>query len=171
VYAGELFGAALTADPVAGALPRLADHLTYGARYDHSFGPVWGLELSAQQTRTRTAPVAQAGVSDVRLRAAELDVTWNFTQGGPVVGYTLMGAGYARARLDPALAGNFDGVPTPIHGRVAATANLGIGARAYATRHLSFRGEVRYRFMEHLVAPGGRALNTLETTAGLGWRF
>jgi hypothetical protein len=172
-YAGQLFGEALTDQPLAGvpgSFPRLADSLTYGARYDHELTPLWGVELTGEETPTRTAATRGPGVSDLRLRAAELDVTWNFTQGGPAVGYTLMGAGYARARLEPDLPGIDPAVPT-LADRGAATANLGIGVRVYATRHLLLRAEVRYRFLDALVTPGGRPLNTLQTTAGLGWRF
>jgi outer membrane beta-barrel protein len=174
VYAGKLFGQKLTTEPLsgstpqAGTFPRLADHLTYGARLDHNFTPAWGLELSAGQTRTYTARYVQPGVDKLCLRAADLDVTWNFTPGHAIVGYTLMGAGYARARLEPALPG---GPATRLEGRDAFTGNLGIGARAYATRHLIFRAEIRYRYFARLVTPDGRGLSTFETTAGLGWRF
>jgi hypothetical protein len=169
-YAGQLFGQALTQPALAdGSYPRLADGLTYGGRYDHSLAPGWGVELAAEQTLTRAEAHWQPGVSRLRLRAADLDVTWNFMSGPAVVGYTLMGAGIARAHLDPDLL--LAGVPAPVAGRVTATANLGIGARAYATSHLLFRAEVRYRFLGHLVSPGGRTMSTFETTAGLGWKF
>jgi hypothetical protein len=170
-YTGQLFGEALTGAPVSGTFPRLADHRNYGVRFDHSLGPLWGVELTGEQTRTYTARRVQSGVSEVHLRAAELDVRWNFTQGSPIVGYTLMGAGYARARLDPGVSGILDGLPVRIEGRGSPTANLGIGARAYATRHLFLRVELRYRFLGYIVEPGGRALSTVEGTAGLGWRF
>jgi outer membrane beta-barrel protein len=174
VYGGKLFGEALTTqplpgnDPLAGTYPRLADHLTYGARYDHNFTPTWGMELAVGQTPTYTARYVQPGVDRLRLRAADLDVTWNFTPGHPIVGYTLMGAGYARVRLDPALP---SGPASTLEGRDAVTGNVGIGARAYATRHLIFRAEIRYRYFTRLVTPDGRGLSTFETTAGLGWRF
>ena len=174
VYGGELFGQRLTAQPLAGALdpnPRLADHPTYGVRLSHSFSDEWGVELGVGQTRTQTArhPAEQPGVSNLRLQTADLDVTWNFTSDGPIRGYTLMGAGYARTRLEPDLTNPNGG--DDIRGRNTATANLGIGARGYLTGHLIFRAEVRYRFLGHLLTDNARSVSALETTFGVGWRF
>jgi len=174
VYGGELFGQPLIAKPLAGTLdppnPRLADHPTYGVRLSHSFGE-FGVELGVGQTRTQTErhPSETPGVSNLRVQTADLDVTWRFTDDGPITGYTLMGGGYARTRLVPDLM-NPDG--TVIRARNTATANIGIGARAYATSHLIVRAEVRYRYLGELVTDrNARGVSALETTFGIGWRF
>lgn len=175
VYGGELFGQKLTERPLTDAdgnatRPRLADHPTYGVRLSHNFSPEWGVELGVGQTRTQTVrhPAETPGASNLRVQTADLDVTWKFTDDGPVVGYTLMGAGYARTRLNPDLP-NAGG--DPIRARNTATANIGLGARAYATSHIIFRAELRYRFFGQLVSDNARSVSALETTVGVGWRF
>lgn len=177
LYGGRLFGQALTTTPPfdgSAMLPRLADDQTYGVRITHTFTKDFGIELGAGQTQTHTMRHAPPGSPDLRLRLGELDVTYNFTPDSPVVGYTLLGGGYAKARLQPELTGTFNGQPARLAGRGTPTGNIGIGARAYVTRHLTFRAEVRYRYFEHLVtdtADNARHLSTFETTVGLGWRF
>lgn len=172
IFGGYLLGQALVPSAVAGfgLRPRVADHATYGARLDYNFTPDWGVELSAEQTPTHTTSQIPGVQNRLRLQAAEMDVTWNFSPHSPVVGYTLMGAGYARARLDQPLTGLVNGQSTTIMERGSVTGNLGLGARAYLGP-LILRAEVRYRYVKSLVDPGGRPLSLVEATAGLGVRF
>jgi outer membrane beta-barrel protein len=169
-YGGELWSDALTHQPISGQTPELADHLTYGARYDQNFTDVWGLELAAGQTLTHTTHVASS--ADLRLRTADLDVTWNFSPHSALVGYTLMGVGYANSHLEHLLpASGLAAGPESPDERRAVTGNLGIGARWYLARHLIVRLEARYRYISRLVGTDDRYFNTVETTAGIGWRF
>jgi outer membrane beta-barrel protein len=170
VYWGELFGDDLTEQPVSGSTPRLQDHVIYGARYDHNFTDTWGLELAAGQTSSRAIHVS-TGDENFRLRIADLDVTWNFSPQSWAVGYTLMGVGYVRSRLDQALVGFVSDEPASLDGASSVTANLGIGVRCYLTRHLIIRAEARYRYISQLLYTDGRGLNTVETTVGVGLRF
>jgi len=170
-YGGELIGDFLTEHPVSGFTPVLADHVTYGARYDHNFTDVWGLELAVGQTLTQATRVV-SGNSNLKLRTADLDVTWNFSPESAVVGYTLMGAGYVNTRLHPAIQGVVGEEQQTIQEQNSSlSANLGIGARLYATRHLIFRAEARYRYVNRVVSTDQRPLNTVEATFGVGWRF
>lgn len=171
VYGGWLYGDQLTDQPLSGAMPRLRDHVTYGARYDHNFTSAWGLELSAGQTPTQAFHLATGGQTDLRLRTADLDVIWNFSPSSPVVGYTLMGVGYAQDRLDHPLVGVVDGETLALGEKSSVSANVGMGARYYLARHLIVRIEARYRYIDRLLDTDGRGLNTVEGTFGIGWRF
>jgi outer membrane beta-barrel protein len=170
IYWGELFGDDLTERPLSGSFPRLEDHVTYGARYNHNFTDTWGLELAAGQTHTRATHVS-SGDTDLTLRVADLDVTWNFSPKSSAVGYTLMGVGYARSRLDHPLVGLVDGQLESLDGTRSVTANLGIGVRWYLTRHFIIRAEARYRYIGGLLDNNDHGLNTAEATVGVGFRF
>jgi outer membrane beta-barrel protein len=170
VYWGWLFGDNLTAQPLSGSSPRLGDHVTYGARYNHNFTDVWGLELAGGQTQTRATHVS-TGDTDLRLRTADLDVTWNFSPKSWAAGYTLMGVGYARSRLDHALVGLVNGQPESLDGTSSVSANLGIGVRCYLTQHFMIRAEARYRYISRLLDTNAQGLNTAEATVGVGFRF
>jgi hypothetical protein len=168
VYAGEFFSQGLNPAPVPGVSVRLPNQLTYGAAYEHGFTPVWGLALAVAQTPAQTHH--RPGDAPIRLRQADLAVTWNFSPRSWIVGYTLMGAGYVRTRPEPGqdAAG---GEPPPLPPRGSATANIGIGARAYLGRHVVLRMQVRYLYLGHILDPIGGPVSALQTTAGLGWRF
>jgi outer membrane beta-barrel protein len=170
VYGGWLFGDDLTDQPVSGSTPRLADHVSYGVRYDHNFTDAWGLELAAGQTPTQVSH-ASLGIPDLRLQTADLDVTWNFTPKSWAVWYTLMGVGYVRSRLDQPLQGLVSGQPVSLDERDSISANLGLGVRCYLSRHLIVRAEARYRYISGLLDSDDRSLNTVETTLGVGVRL
>jgi hypothetical protein len=169
LYAGHVLAQELTHRPLSGTYPRLPDQLIYGARYNHWFTREWGGELALQQTPAKST--AQPANAQMRIRSADFDVTWNFTPDSQVVGYTLMGLGYARNHLDVPVTGIMDGSPVSLAARSTVTVNVGMGARAYLTRHLLLRAELRYRYLGHMVEPAGRGVSTFETMAGAGWRF
>lgn len=170
VYAGELFGDDLTNRPVSGATPRLDDNAIYGARYDYYFTDVWGIELAAGYSPGRATRVA-SGNTNLDLTTVDVDAVWNFTPQARIVGYTVAGLGYAHAKLDHNLAGLVNQQFVSVTDDDSFTANAGIGAKFYATDNFIIRLEGRYRYLNKLVSPYDRNLNTVETTLGVGWRF
>lgn len=170
VYGGWLLGQELTDQPVSATNPRIADHVTYGARYDHNFTNAWGLEAAVGQTETQAVHLP-AEDTKLRLRTGDLDVIWNFNPEGPVVGYTLMGMGYGQARLAQPIAAVVNGEPATLSGRNTFTANIGIGARLYLARYLIVRIQVQDHYFNRLINTDARQLDTLEATFGVGFRF
>src|SRR2546426_1065234 len=51
------------------------------------------------------------------------------------------------------------------------TLNAGIGVKFFATKAFMIRGEARYRYIDSLLEKFDDSLNTVETTAGVGWKF
>jgi outer membrane beta-barrel protein len=170
IYAGELFGDDLTDRAISGTRPKLDNDAVYGARYAYNFTDVWGAELSAGYSPNHATHL---GGSDIRLdlTTVDVDVVWNFTPHSPIVGYTVAGVGFANASLDHPIRGAVNGQAVSIGDQNSFTANVGIGAKYYATDNLIFRLEGRYRYLNGVVNHFDRSLNTVETTLGVGWRF
>jgi opacity protein-like surface antigen len=170
IYGGELFGDDLTKTSVSGRIPRLDDNITFGARYNYDLTNMWGIQLSAGYTPTRTSRVV-SGNSELGLTAADLDAVFNITPDSPLVVYALAGVGYAWAHVSTPIVGQVHGGPETIRDNNDFTANAGLGAKYYATSNLFFDLEARYRYLNRLLNTSGQSLNTVETTVGVGWRF
>jgi outer membrane protein len=170
IYAGELFGDDLTSRAISGARPRLDDTETFGARYDYNLTDIWGVELSAGYSPSHVSRLAGGNI-DLGLTTVDVDAVWNFTPRSLIVGYTVAGVGFANANLDRPIRGTVNGQPAFIDDDHGFTANAGIGARYYATDHLVFRVEGRYRYLNGVVSHFDHSMNTVETTLGVGWRF
>jgi len=170
VYAGELFGDDLSDKAVSGRKPKLDDDLTYGVRYGYDFTESWGLEVSGGYSAS-TAKDVPGGDTNFNLGILDVDAVWHFTPRARVVGYLIGGAGYAIGNLDHRIGGTVAGTPVSIGGDSGFTLNAGIGAKFFATKALMVRAEARYRYLDRLVDKLDASLDTVETTAGVGWVF
>src|ERR1700722_9537615 len=170
IFGGEQFGDNLTDAPVSGHTPRLNDNAVAGARYNYNFTDMWGIQLSSGYSWSRAARVA-SGKDDLGLTTVDLDAVWNITPQYPVIAYALIGAGYAWANLDTAIAGQINGRQVMLTDSNGFTANAGIGAKYYLVNNLYVDFQARYRYLNRLVSDSNQHLNTTETTLGIGWRF
>ena len=170
VYAGELFGDDLTDKAISGRTPKLDDDFTYGVRYGYDLTESWGVEVSGAYSASSTKDAA-GGDTNLNLGILDVDAVWHFTPRARVVGYLIGGAGYAIGSLDHPIAGTVAGTPVSIGDDSGFTLNAGIGAKFFATKTLMVRVEARYRYLDRLVNRFDAALDTVETTAGVGWRF
>jgi opacity protein-like surface antigen len=170
IFGGEQFGDNLTDGPVSGRTPRLNDGAVAGARYNHNFTDMWGIQLSSGYSWSRAARVAR-GKDDLGFTTVDLDAVWNITPQYPVVAYVLIGAGYAWANLDTPFAGVINGRAVTLTDSNGFTANAGIGAKYYVNKNLYVDVLARYRYLNGLVSDSNQHLNTTETTLGIGWRF
>lgn len=175
IYGGEMFGDRLTEAPVTGKYPKLNDDAVFGGRYTYDFTDQWGVQLSAGYSPGRVARVA-GGDDDLGLTTVDLDVLWNVTPGFTVDGRTLMpytevGVGYAWANLDHPLQGAIGATPVSLTDSDGYTANVGLGAKYYMTSNFFVDFDARYRYLSRLIDREGQALNSGETTLGLGYQF
>ena len=172
VYAGALFGDDLTKTSISGSTPKLDDNVTFGVRYTYQFLPTWAVELSSGFTPTSVKGAA-GGDIDLDLTTLDADLVYNFnlSPDGRYVGYVLGGAGYAFADLDRPIQGVANGRAVSVNDDDGFTANAGVGAKYFATDHLAFRLEGRYRYFDKLVDSLDDSLNGVETTVAVGWRF
>jgi opacity protein-like surface antigen len=170
IFGGEQFGDDLTDAPVSGRTPRLNDGAGAGARYNYNFTDMWGIQLSSGYSWSRVARGA-SGKDDLGLTTVDLDAVWNITPQYPVVGYVMIGAGYAWTNLDTPIVGEINRRPVILSDSNSFTANAGIGAKYYLVNDLYVDLQARYRFLNRLVSDSDQHLNTAETTLGIGWRF
>jgi len=170
IFGGEQFGDNVTDAPVSGRTPRLNDDAVAGARYNYNFTDMWGIQLSSGYSWSRASRVA-SGKDDLGLTTVDLDAVWNITPQYPVVAYAILGAGYAWANLDTAIAGQINGRQVMLTDSNGFTANAGIGAKYYLVNNLYVDFQARYRYLNRLVSDSNQHLNTTETTLGIGWRF
>lgn len=175
IYGGEMFGDRLTEAPVTGKYPKLNDDAVFGGRCTYDFTDQWGLQLSAGYSPSRMARVT-GGDDDLGLTAVDLDVLWNITPGLTVGGrslmpYTEVGVGYAWANLDHPLQGAIGATPMSLTDSDGYTANAGLGAKYYMTSDFFVDFDARYRYLSRLIDSEGQALNSGETTLGLGYQF
>jgi outer membrane beta-barrel protein len=172
VYVGELFGDDLTKSQINGATPKLDDDVTFGARYTYQFQPNWAVELSAGLTPTTVTNVTGSDI-DLDLTTIDADLVYNFnlSPDGRWVGYVLGGAGYAIADLDRPIQGLSGGRQVSVNDDEGFTANVGVGAKYFATDHVVLKVESRYRYFDKLVDTLDDSLNGSEVTVGVGYRF
>ena len=170
VYAGEMFGDNLTDRKVSGDEPKLDDDFTYGIRYGRNFTESWGLEISAGYSQSSATGVPGGDV-DLGLGILDVDAVWHFTPRARTVGYLVAGVGYAIANLDDPIQGTVNGQPASIDDGGSFTLNAGIGVKFFPTKTFMIRGEARYRYIDSLLEKFDDSLNTVETTAGVGWKF
>jgi len=175
IYGGEMFGDRLAETPLSGKHPLLDDDAVFGGRYTYDFTGQWGLQLSAGYSPSRVGHV-MGGDSNLGLTTADLDVLWNVTPGFTVAGRTLMpytevGVGYAWAHLDHPLYGVIGTTPVTFTDSNGYTANVGLGAKYFMTSNFFVDFDARYRYLSRLINRDGQALNTGETTLGLGYQF
>jgi outer membrane beta-barrel protein len=169
-YAGELFGDDLTDLRITGRKPKLDDDVTFGLRYGYNFTDNWGIEGSLGYSPNKVTGLAGGDV-DLDLTTLDIDGVYNFNLGNRFVPYVLAGAGYASANLDHDLLGTVNGNPVTIRDDDGFTLNAGVGAKYFATDHLLFRLEGRYRYLDKVVDRFDQSLNTFETTFGVGYQF
>ena len=175
IYAGEMFGDRLTETPLSGRHPFLNDDAVFGGRYTYDFTDQWGIQLSGGYSPSRVSRVP-AGDLDLGLTTVDLDVLWNITPGFTVDGrtlvpYTEVGVGYAWANLDHPLYGAIGENPLTLTDSNGYTANVGLGAKYYMTSNFFVDFDARYRYLSRLINSESQALNTGETTLGLGYQF
>jgi outer membrane beta-barrel protein len=170
VYGGALFGDRITDVAVSGQRPELDDAGTFGLRYAYGFNDNFGLELSAGYSPEQVKKLA-GGKVDLDLYTIDLDAVWNFNTGSVLTPYVLAGAGYAVANLDRPLVGVVNGQSVTLNDDDGFTLNAAAGLKYAVTDHVVLRGEVRYRYLDKVVDRYDHALNTVETTLGVGVRF
>jgi len=170
LYAGELFGGDLTDKSVSGRKPKLDDDVTYGIRYGYDFSDAWGFEVSAGYN-PNSATNAPGGDINLNLTTVDLDAVWHFNPKARTVGYLTFGAGYAIASLDDPIRGTVGVQTVSIGDDSGFSLNAGVGAKFFATKDFLIRVEARYRYLDSLVDRFNTSLNTVETTAGVGWAF
>jgi opacity protein-like surface antigen len=169
-YAGALFGDDLTDVRLSGQRPKLDDDVAFGLRYGFNLTDAWGLETSLGYSPNKVTGLAGGDV-DLDLWTLDLDGVYHFNQFGRVVPYVLAGVGYASADLDRDLTGTVNAQPVTIRDDDGFTLNAGLGAKFFATDHLLFRLEGRYRYLDKVVEHFDHSLNTFETTLGVGYQF
>src|SRR5262245_22855939 len=169
-YAGALFGDDLTDVRISGQRPKLDDDIAFGLRYGFNVTDAWGLEASLGYSPNKVTNLAGGDV-DLNLWTLDLDGVYHFTQLGRVVPYVVAGVGYASADLDRDLVGTVNAQPVTIRDDDGFTLNAGLGAKFFATDHLLFRVEGRYRYLDKVVEHFDHSLNTFETTLGVGYQF
>lgn len=169
-YAGALFGDDLTNLRLSGQRPKLDDDVTFGLRYGFNFTDAWGLDASLGYSPNKVTGLAGGDV-DLNLTTLDIDGVYHFNQFGRVVPYVLAGVGYATADLDHDLLGTVNAQPVTLRDDDGFTLNAGLGAKFYATDHVLFRLEGRYRYLDKVVEHFDRSLNTFETTLGVGYQF
>ena len=170
LYAGELFGDDLTDKEVSGRKPKLDDDVTYGIRYGYDFNDAWGFEVSAGYS-PNSATNVPGGDINLNLTTVDLDAVWHFNPKARTVGYLTFGAGYAMASLDDPIRGTVGVQTVSIGDDSGFSLNAGVGAKFFATKDFMIRVEARYRYIDALVDRFDTSLNTVETTAGVGWAF
>jgi outer membrane protein len=170
VYVGELFGDRLTDRDVSGSAPELDDKFTYGIRYGRNFTESWGLEISAGYSSSSATNVP-GGDIDLELGILDVDAIWHFTPKARTVGYLVAGVGYAVASLDDPIRGTVNGQPASIDDGGGFTLNAGVGVKFFPAKAFMLRAEARYRYIDSLLDEFDNSLSTVETTAGVGWRF
>jgi opacity protein-like surface antigen len=170
VYVGQLFGDNLTDRNVSGVVPELDDDFTYGVRYGRNFTQSWGLEISSGYSPSSATGVPGGDVG-LDLGILDMDGVWHFTPRARTVGYLVAGVGYAIASLDDPIQGTVNGQPASIDDGGSFTLNAGIGVKFFPTKDFMLRGEARYRYIGSLLENFDDSLSTVETTAGVGWRF
>jgi opacity protein-like surface antigen len=170
VYAGALFGDDLTDTRISGRQPKLDDDVTFGLRYGYTFTDAWGIDAALGYSPNKATGLAGGDV-DLDLTTFDVDAVYHFNPAGRIVPYVLAGAGYASANLDHALQGTVNAQPVTIRDDDGFTLNAGIGAKYFATEHLLFRLEGRYRYLDKVVDHFDHSLNTFETTLGVGYQF
>src|SRR5689334_10180208 len=169
-YAGALFGDDLTDVRISGQQPKLDDDVTFGLRYGYNFTDAWGLEGSVGYSPNTVKGLAGGDV-DLNLTTLDFDGVYHFNLGQRIEPYVLAGVGYAFADLDRDLLGTVNAQPVRIRDDDGFTLNAGIGAKFFATDHLLFRLEGRYRYLDKVVDRFDHSLNTVETTLGVGYQF
>lgn len=175
IYAGEILGDRLTAIRLSGRTPVLNDNATFGARYTYGLSQWFALQLSAGYSPGRVARVA-SGNTTLDLTTADLDLLFDVTptltvNGRHLMLYTELGAGYAWVSLHHPLLGSIDSMPVRLTASNDYTANAGLGVQYYLTANFFINLDARYRYMSRLVNRYSQALNTAETTFGIGYRF
>jgi outer membrane beta-barrel protein len=169
-YAGALFGDDLSDLRLSGRKPKLDDDFAVGLRYGYNFTDTWGLDASVGYSPNKVTGLTGGDV-DLNLTTLDIDGVYHFNRFGRVVPYVLAGVGYAFADLDRELTGTANGQPVALSDDDSFTLNAGVGAKFYATDHLLFRVEGRYRYLDKIVEHFDRSLNTFETTLGVGYQF
>lgn len=169
-YGGALFGDDLTDVRITGQQPKLDDDVTFGLRYGYNFTDAWGIESSVGYSPNKVKGVV-GGDIDLNLTTLDVDGVYNFNPTGRIVPYALAGVGYAFADLDRDILGVVGAQPVRITDEDGFTLNAGFGAKFYATDHLLFRLEGRYRYLDKVVDRFDHSLNTVETTLGVGYQF
>lgn len=169
-YAGALFGDDLTDVRISGQQPKLDDDVTFGLRYGYNFPNAWGIEAALGYSPNKVTGLAGGDV-DLNLTTLDVDAVYHFNQFGRFVPYVLAGGGYAVADLDRNLSGTVNAQPVTIRDDDGFTLNAGLGAKYFATDHLLFRLEGRYRYLDKVVDHFDHSLNTFETTLGVGYQF
>ena len=170
VYGGELFGDELVDRNVSGKRPQLDDDVTFGLRYGYNFAKALGLEVSVGYSPNQVTKLATSDIG-LNVLTADVDGVWNITPELKVVAYLLGGGGYGHASIDRPIKGTVGGRNVTINDNHGFTANAGVGARIFVTDSLMVRVEGRYRYMDKVVDKFDNSLNTVEATAGIGWRF
>lgn len=169
-YAGALFGDDVTDVRITGQQPKLDDDAVFGLRYGYNFTDNWGIESSLSYSPTKVTGLAGGDV-DLNLTTLDMDAVYHFLPTGRIVPYVLAGAGYAVADLDRDVFGTVNGQPVQIRDDDGFTLNAGVGAKYFATDHVLFRLEGRYRYLDKVVDRFDHSLNTFETTLGVGYQF
>ncbi|HEX5046468.1 MAG TPA: porin family protein [Gammaproteobacteria bacterium] len=170
IHAGQLFGDEITNVDVSGRRPELDDDVTYGVRYAYHFSPAWGLELSLEQSPNAVTNLAGGDV-DLDLTTFDVDAVWHFASSRHWSPYVAFGAGYASADLDRPLVGLVGGQPVSINDDNGYTANAGIGAKYFPSRHVLIDLEARYRYIDKVLERFDDSVGTFETSIGVGWQF
>jgi outer membrane beta-barrel protein len=175
IYGGEIFGDRLLEIPLSGSRSRLDDDATFGGRYTYHFTDQWGVQLEGGYSPSRAAYVT-SGDTNVGLTTADLDLEWDVTPGYQFaghrfIGYTVIGVGYAWARLDKPIYGLVGTTPVLITDSSGYTANIGFGMKYFLLEDMFVDFDARYRYVSKLVSDYGQSLNTAETTLSLGYRF
>lgn len=170
-YVGALFGDEVTERRISGQHPKLDDDVNFGLRYGYNFTDTWGIEAAGgfSPNKVKNLP---GGDIDLDLWTLDIDAVYHFLPQNRIVPYVLLGAGYASANLDHDILGTVNGLqPVRIRDDNGFTLNAGFGAKYFATEHLLFRLEGRYRWMDKVVDNFDQSLNTFEATAGVGYQF
>jgi opacity protein-like surface antigen len=155
------------------ALPASAQVQANSQEVDAYVGALFGDDITDRRINGQRPHVTRFGPNDTgaNLWAVDVDAVWHILPEGPIVPYVLAGVGWGALDLDRDLVATQNGITQTIRDDNGVTLNAGFGAKWYATEHLLFRAEARYRWMDKVVDRFDQSLNTVETTVGIGYQF
>ncbi len=170
VFVGGLFGDDLTDNAISGQKPELDDDVVFGLRYGYSLTDAWAIEASLSFSPNTVTGVNGSDI-DMDIYALDVDAVWHFARQERAAEYVTFGAGYAQADLDHAITGLDGNREVVIDDDGGFTLNAGVGAKYFITDTIIARADARYRYVDKLIGSLDTSLNSLETSAGIGFAF
>lgn len=169
IHIGGILGDGLTSLPVSGSHPELDSSVAWGVDYTYNIGFNWGIE--GRYTIHISEAINSPTTSDLNVHIFDINAVYHFNPESKTVFYATAGVGVAIADLENDIRGIVNSQTENISDSDGLTFNAGGGLKYFATENVVLRADVRYRYIDRLVSQFEESLNTLEITAGMGYRF